>query len=90
LNFSSVSFIPFDVSPAERGVDGCNGGQPVVALAYRPRAGARSFLSPMAWLFASSMRLLDPSKRIPHRTLHRLRHSRRAERLVVGDLRAYG
>ena len=60
LNFSSISFIPFDVSPAERGVDGCNGGQPVVALAYRPRAGARSFLAPMAWLFASSMRLLDP------------------------------
>src|ERR1700722_11448175 len=60
LNFSSISFIPFDVSPAERGVDGCNGGQPVVALAYRPCAGARSFLAPMAWLFASCMRLLDP------------------------------
>jgi hypothetical protein len=41
LNFSSISFIPFDLSPAERGVDGCNGGQPVVALAYRPCAGAR-------------------------------------------------
>jgi Acyltransferase family len=59
LNFSAISFIPFDVPPAEGGVDGCNGGQPVVAFAYRPRAGARSFL-PMAWLFAWSMRLLDP------------------------------
>jgi hypothetical protein len=44
FDFSSISFIPFDVSPAERGVDGCNGGQPVVALAYRPRAGAGLFL----------------------------------------------